>query len=85
MPAEVHRGCVHPGKPYIALNLYFGTVCVLCLLLDRAFIHLCLENISEPTGSCDGSGGGKNLHLYVSNVLNVYAKEGQKLSEIRRL
>lgn len=51
VPGEVHRGYIHPGKPFIPLNLCFGTVCILCLLLGREFIHLFFESISEAKDS----------------------------------
>lgn len=61
VPAEVHRGDVHPGKPYMPLHPRLGTVSILCLPLGRGFIHLCFESISETEGPWDGSGGDKNL------------------------
>lgn len=51
VPTEVHRGCVHPGKAYTPLNLYFGTVHIFSLLLDSEFIHLWFESISEAKDS----------------------------------
>lgn len=48
---QVHRGYIHPGKPYIPLNLCFGTVYILCLFLGKEFIHLCFESISEAKDS----------------------------------
>lgn len=51
VPGQVHRDYIHPGKPYILLNLCFGTMCTLYLLLGREFIHLCFESICEAKDS----------------------------------